>query len=75
MIKKVQIAMKRINCPVLQKKNSESGQSFVEFAFLLFSIVAISALTMRTINGHVAERWLNMAKLILEDDKQQIRLR
>ncbi len=53
----------------------QSGQTLIEFVLLLAGIVIISTTFMTQINGYIANRWEAMANVILDDPKQQIRLK
>lgn len=55
-------------------KNNQNGQSLVEYALLLFSVMVISLLFMRSINSGVANYWVALANLILDDKSQILRL-
>lgn len=69
----------RYKIPV-QKSNTnllknQSGQSLVEFVLLLVLIVLIATSFMRIVNTQVADIWLRMATLVLENEDQTLQLK
>ena len=56
-------------------RENQTGQTLIEFVLLLAMIAFISFGFMSTVNGIIAERWLDLATRILEDDTQQLQLR
>ena len=56
---------------------SEQGQTLVEFVLLLASILIVSMVFMKTINGNMARYWTAMANTLLIDveGKQKLKLR
>ena len=55
-------------------RKDQTGQTLIEFILLLAMIAFISFGFMRTVNGIIAERWLDLATRILEDDTQRLQL-
>ena len=54
---------------------NEKGQSLVEFVLLLSVIMLLSLGFLKVVNGNVSKYWLAMAKVLVEDDSQELRLR
>ena len=53
----------------------QSGQSIIEFVLLMSSIVIISFTFMRLMNTNIADKWQELAQVILEDDSQTLTLK
>ena len=54
---------------------NENGQTLIEFVLLLAAIGIISVTFMTQINKYTANRWLAMAKIILDDPTQTLQLK
>lgn len=55
--------------------NDEKGQSLVEFILLLSIVAIISIGFLRIVNGKVADYWLAMGEMLVEDENQSLNLR
>lgn len=57
--------------------NNQNGQTLVEFIMLLASIVLVSMIFMKIVNGNIAKYWSSMANTLLIDveGNQKLELR
>lgn len=53
----------------------QRGQSLVEFVMLMSVIMLISLGYLRVVSGNVAEIWLGMGQVLVEDETQKLELR
>ena len=56
---------------------NQQGQTLVEFILLLLSILIVSMVFMKIVNGNIAKYWTAMANTLLIDveGKQKLKLR
>lgn len=56
---------------------NQQGQTLVEFVLLLLSILIVSMVFMKIVNGNIAKYWTAMANTLLIDveGKQKLKLR
>ena len=57
------------------KLKDQSGQTLVEFILLLGGIALISFTFMGQVNKHISDRWEKLANVLLEDNKQTLKVR
>jgi len=55
--------------------NNEQGQSLVEFVLLLSLIMILSLGFLKTVNTGIANYWLSMGQMLVEDPSQNLTLR
>ncbi len=53
---------------------NQKGQSFLEFIFVLFTMITLSMIFIRGINGMVAKRWEVMVKIIASPNQNEVEL-
>lgn len=51
------------------------GQSLVEFMLLLTVVMLLSVGFLKLVNNNVANYWLAMGQMLVEDDAQKLELR
>ena len=54
---------------------NERGQSLVEFVLLLTIVMILSLTFLKLVNGKVADYWLAMGKMLVEDPSVQLELK
>jgi len=58
--------------PILAK--NQKGQSFLEFIFVFLTMISLSMLFIRGVNGLVSKRWEVMVKLIAHPSQNEVQL-
>lgn len=51
----------------------QSGQTLIEFIFLMASILSIGFLFLKIMNYNLAEVWQTLAQIITEDENLRLR--
>ncbi len=54
---------------------NQKGQSFLEFIFVILTMISLSMIFIRGINGLVAKRWEVMVKLIAYPNTTEVQIR
>tara|TARA_R110002072_G_scaffold288917_1_gene455416 strand:+ start:88736 stop:88945 length:210 start_codon:yes stop_codon:yes gene_type:complete len=55
--------------------SDESGQSFIEFIFLLLVVMSLSFIMIRGFNGGMAKRWTALVTIISAPTSTEIEMR
>jgi len=55
-------------------RKNQKGQSFLEFIFVLLTMITISTAFIRGINGLVAKRWEVMVKIIAAPNQNEVEI-
>ncbi len=63
-----------------QKENqifnrNQKGQTFLEFIFVILTMISLSMIFIRGINGLVAKRWEVMVKIIAQPNSSEVEIR
>lgn len=72
--------VRRIVSRVQEKLNkakavlNERGQSLIEFVLLLLVVATISFMFVKLVNGQIATIWVDLVKIIVDDETQNGRL-
>lgn len=55
-------------------EENQQGQTLIEFLLLLSSIAIISFGFLSTVNTRIADKWLQTATILVEDESQPLEL-
>lgn len=73
---KLKVALLRLRAILNDKVIiGERGQSLVEFVLLLTIVMILSLTFLKLVNGKVADYWLAMGKMLVEDPSVQLELK
>ncbi|MFY7993141.1 MAG: hypothetical protein ACOVP4_07620 [Bacteriovoracaceae bacterium] len=53
---------------------NENGQSLIEFVLLLLVVATISFMFVKLVNNQIAGIWVDIVKIIVDDETQNSRL-
>ena len=53
-------------------KNSESGQTFIEFLILLLVLISLSFILVKGVNNGIANRWELLIKMVASPNSDNV---
>ena len=59
----------------IEHLKNQSGQSLIEFVLLLLIIVILSVSFLKIVNNNLANQWLKIATVIVDDPSQTLTLK
>jgi hypothetical protein len=63
----------RVTFQTVFKKN-QKGQTFLEFIFVLITMISIGMFFIRGINGLMGKRWETIIKIISDPNEDQVQM-